>query len=108
MKSRSIRGRLDDIAGELPPPRLVCALHGDLCQMGARWPVTGAELEFYYLIREARIAVGAPVKEPDPFTVDEHRPQSAQERQEVRALLDAARAKVAEEEAEIIAGGDPA
>lgn len=106
MRKRSIRARLDDLAKEVTVPSPLCALHGDLCQMGARWPLAGPEVELYYLIRNARIAVGAPVEEPDPYTVNEHRPQSKEERAAGRALLDELKAAVAVEEAEIIAGRD--
>lgn len=108
MRSRGIRSRLDDITSRLPAARTLCALHGDLCQMGARWPLDGPEVEFYYLLRGARLTVGAPVAEPDPYTVNEHYPRSRQQQDEAAALLEQARAKVAADEAEIITGGDPA
>lgn len=106
MRNRGLRNRLDDIESGLPASRAACALHGDLCQMGARWPLAGAEVELYYLIRNARIAVGAPVEEPDPYTVNQHRPQSKEEREAGRALLEELKAAVAVDEAEIIVGRD--
>lgn len=110
MRKRSLRARLDDLAKEVTVPAPLCALHGDLCQMGARWPLDGPEVELLRLIRDARIRCGAPVEEPDPYTVNEHRPQTKDERAahkaQAEALLKEARAAVAAEEAEIIAGRD--
>lgn len=110
MRKRSIRARLDDLAQTVTVPTALCVLHGDLCRMGANWPLDGPEVELLRLIRDARIRCGAPVEEPDPYTVNEHRPQSKDERAahkaQTEALLKEARAAVAAEEAEIIAGRD--
>lgn len=108
MRKRSLRARLDDLAKEVTVPTPLCALHGNLCQMGAHWPLDGPEVELYYLFRDARIRCGAPVEEPDPYTVNQHWPQSPQDREASKALLAEAKAKVAMQEAEIRAGGDPA
>lgn len=66
---------------------LLCAFHGDACQMGARWPLSQQVVELHDLFRNARIAVGKPVEEPDPFTLDKHRPWTKRERRDADDLL---------------------
>lgn len=104
MSSRAMHSRVDKVAANLTASTVLCALHGDLCAMGARWPLRGPEVDFYYLVRGAKIRTGMPVEEPDPYTVDRHRPETRRERQAREQLLDDAKAKVAAEEAAIMAG----
>lgn len=71
----------------------LCAYHGDFCRMGQRWPLPDQFVELHDMFRNAAIARGDLVEDPDPFTFDRHRPQNKQERLESAAALAVAAAE---------------
>ncbi|MFJ8766672.1 hypothetical protein [Streptomyces clavifer] len=98
--SRHLKARLDKLADHIVPtaPVTWCAHHGDACDMGAR-PLS----ELYRMIIEAKRRQGI-----DCPPLDEHQVATREQQAVMRAsgdqALAEAKARVAAEEAELIAG----
>lgn len=100
--SRGLKVRLDKLAGHIAPaagPKTWCIHHGDACDMGAQ-PLS----ELYRMIIEAKQRQGM-----DCPPLDEHQAATPEQREAMKAAAKQAladlKARVAVEEAELIAGG---
>jgi hypothetical protein len=119
VSSRDIRARLDRLAKVLGEPGSnmpVCRFHGTACRLGANWPLPypgRVEDDLLDLIGDAKRHCGLEVA-PHPrdlWATNRHElvppAELARQKQEFEELLAAAKARVDQEEAELLGDQPP-